>query len=209
MVAVRVYVEGGGDSRRLKRHCRHGFSELFRKVAPAGRMPSVVACGPRWSAYKVFCADLPKYQKAFCMLLVDSEGAVREGVGPWASLKARAADSWDKPKGAADDQAHLMVQCMEAWFLADRDSLAKYYGQGFRANALPARTDIESISKDDLYRDLKEATRQAQSKGEYKEGSHAFDLLALIAPALVREASPHAERLFATLARVAEGRQRI
>ena len=42
-----------------------------------------------------------------------------------------------------------MVQCMEAWFLADKDSLAAYYGNNFKQNALPARPDIENIAKDD------------------------------------------------------------
>ena len=35
--------------------------------------------------------------------------------------------------GATDEQAHLMVQCMEAWFLADRETLAAVFGRGLKA----------------------------------------------------------------------------
>jgi hypothetical protein len=44
-----------------------------------------------------------------------------------------------------------MVQAMEAWFLADREALAEFYGNGFSAQNLPGSpTNIEAIPKDDL-----------------------------------------------------------
>ena len=72
---------------------------------------------------------------------MDSEGPVAQGAGPWAHLRAR--DGWIRPADATDENAHLMVQCMETWFLADRDNLADYFGHGFNPNALPAREEIE------------------------------------------------------------------
>ena len=84
-----------------------------------GRMPSVVASGSRQEAFNDFCAAV-KYD--FIVLLVDSEGPRGKGIQPHGQhLKTR--DSWNQPSGATDDQVHLMVQCMEAWFLADKDSL--------------------------------------------------------------------------------------
>ena len=45
-----------------------------------------------------------------------------------------------------------MVECMEAWFLADRAALLRFYGQGFNENALPATTtNPEQVRKVDLY----------------------------------------------------------
>ena len=56
------------------------------------------------------------------LLLVDSEGPVAAGQTSWQHLKAR--DNWDKPRPVSDDQAFLMVEVMETWFIADRH----YYG---------------------------------------------------------------------------------
>ena len=97
--------------------------------------------------------------------------------------------------GASDESAHLMVQMMESWFLADRDCLARYFGNGFNANALPApQKAIEDISKEDLERALDESPRQS-SKRRYAKGRDSFALLGQIDAAKVIVASPHARRL--------------
>jgi len=129
----------------------------------------------------------------FPVLLVDSEDPVAAGSIGWAHLKTR--DNWDKPAGVAEEQAHLMVQCMEAWFLADRGTLAEFFGSHFYSNALPARTDVENVAKTQLYAALSNATRHCKPKGEYKKGDHAFDLLALIDPQVVQTASERAKKL--------------
>jgi hypothetical protein len=86
-----------------------------------------------------------------------------------------------------------MVQAMEAWFLADRDTLAAYYGQGFRLNALPGdERHIEAISKDDLVPSLEQATSDTKTKGQYHKTRHGFALLALIDPAKVEAGSQYA-----------------
>ena len=62
----------------------------------------------------------------------------------------RKSDNWTQPSVAADNSAQLMVQCMEAWFVADRQSLGAYFGKDFRA-VLPAQRDnVEAIAKNDL-----------------------------------------------------------
>jgi len=100
---------------------------------------------------------------------------------------------------ATDDNAHLRVQCMEAWFIADRGWLAEFYGQGFSLGALPARTDVESIPKADLFAALRQATRSTRTQGEYGKGRHSFDILAGLDPEKVKAASPSAARLITPL----------
>ena len=48
---VKIYVEGGGDTRALRTLCRRGFSEFFAKVGLRGRMPRIVASGGRRQAF--------------------------------------------------------------------------------------------------------------------------------------------------------------
>ena len=194
---VKVYVEGGGDGKSLRTRCREGFSSFFAKANFAGRMPQIIACGGRKSAFDKFrTAWESRKAEEFIILLVDSEDPVADGAGPWLHLRNR--DGWEKPDEARDENAHLMVQCMEAWFLADKDNLAAYFGHGFNRNALPGRQEIEDVAKDDVLGGLGNATRQCK-KGEYGKGRHSFDILEQTDPANVVAASPHARRLVETL----------
>lgn len=194
---VKVYVEGGGDGKSLRTKCRQGFSSFFAKANLTGRMPRIIACGSRDSAFDKFCTALgSRSAEEFVILLVDSEDPVADGAGPWLHLRTR--DQWKKPGVATDDNAHLMVQCMEAWFLADKDGLAAYFGQGFNRDALPDRQEIEDVAKGDVLEGLKSATRQCK-KGEYGKGRYSFDILEQTDPANVMAASPHARRLVETL----------
>ena len=195
---VKVYVEGGGDTRDLKAQCRKAFSSFFGRANLAGRMPSVVACGGRERAYDRFITALRSAGKQeFVVLLVDSEAPVTAGSGPWTHLEER--DGWDKPAGATDDHAHLMVQCMEAWFLADPGALAGYFDDGFRDGALPRRAEVEEVSKPDIERGLKAATRHCKPKGAYHKGRDSFRILEILNPGTVEKASPHAKRFLETL----------
>ena len=193
-MTIKIYVEGGGDGRELRARCRRGFSSFFGKANLIGRMPQVIACGSRQRSCDRFTAALRSASdKKLVVLLVDSEGPVTESSGPWFHLRNR--DGWDKPAGATDENAHLMVQCMEAWFLADKSCLAALFGDGFNRNALPGNQSIEEVAKADVLDGLKRATRQCSSKGAYGKGRHSFDILAEIDPAKVQTASPHAKRL--------------
>ena len=197
---IKVFVEGGGDRDLLRSKCREGFRKFFSEAGLKGRMPRIVASGSRRDAFDDFRAAVRRAKiDDFIVLLVDSEGPVT--TGPWQHLTKR--DNWDPPSGTTDDQVHLMVQCMEAWFLADKDCLVAYYGDDFNQNALPPRQDIENIAKNDVLNGLKKATSSV-SKGEYGKGQHSFDILAQIDPTKVIAASPHAKRLVDTLKTKAE-----
>lgn len=199
---VRIYVEGGGDNDNLHNRCREGFRDFFCKAGLMGHMPQIVASGGRMKAFKDFRKALKKAgAEDFIVLLVDSEDSVGVEESSWAHLKRR--DNWDKPVAATDDNAHLMVQCMESWFLADKDKLATFFGDGFHRKALPARPEVEDISKKDVLDSLKAASRHCGKKGKYDKGQHSFEILASLDPAKVTAASPHAKRLIETLIRKA------
>ena len=209
---MKLYVEGGGDATALKTACREGFSKFLEKAGFKGRMPRVVACGSRSDAFNSFCTAMRNREPA--LLLVDSEALVsdaaqpgdahqpadRAGWLPWQHLQQRQGDGWQKPAGSDDWQCHLMVQCMESWLLADRQTLQTFFGQGFQVNQLPAAgNSIERVSKAQVYEALAKATRSCKSKSQYGKGEHSFKLLGLTDPHKVSEASPWAKRFIETL----------
>lgn len=198
----RLFVEGGGNHNdALKTECRRAFTALLEKAGFKGRMPRIVACGGRRNAFEQFCTALDAGE-GLPILLVDSEAPVIQGF-PWQHVAQRPGDEWVKPADAKEDQLHLMVQCMESWFLADRRALEEFFGQGFKERALPAATGTpEDVGKPDLYRKLEQATRSTKTKRAYDKGRHAFKLLAMLDPTLVRKANPWAERFFSTLDRL-------
>lgn len=109
-------------------------------------------------------------------------------VNPWQHLAER--DQWARPPNTSDDQAHLMVQVMESWFLVDTNALATYFGQGFSMSALPgAGAQIEGVPKDDVISGLRNATRNSR-RGEYHKGRHSPDLLKQVDPKALEQASP-------------------
>ena len=198
MVSITIYVEGGG-SRALNADLREGFRAFLEKGGLSGRLPTCVACGPRSKAYKNFCRALGGVkQDDRALLLVDSEGPIPEGQPVWKYLSDRKDDAWEEPDRATEGDVHLMVQCMEAWFLADVQALSDYFGQGFRRAALPGNPNLEQVQKADIQRGLKAATH-ASSKGAYDKGKHSFAVLGRLDPAKVRAASAYCERLFVTL----------
>ena len=198
---IKIYVEGGGDTNRSLTECRKGFSAFFARVLT--NKPKIRACGGRDQALKkFFTAVRQATETELPLLLVDSEAPLAQEQGVWEHLKAR--DGWDKPAQVKDDQTYLMVQCMESWFLADQAALGRYFGQGFRSNALPPNKSIESIPKKQLLDSLDKAAKETAKKG-YDKGSHSFKILARIDPDKVAEASPHAKDLLDALRRMLDG----
>lgn len=196
---VKLYVEGGGDASALKAACRKGFAMFLEKAGFKGHMPRIVACGSRRDAYDSFCTAVEIGESAF--LLVDSEAPIAfqnqqgecDAWLPWQHLAQ--GDQWQKPANADDLQCHLMVLCMESWFLADRENLQSFFGQGFQVNQLPPIANaIESVGKQEVYQSLASATRACKTKAQYGKGEHSFKILALIDPAKVTASSPWAKR---------------
>lgn len=198
-----LYVEGGGAG-ALKTECRKGFCAFLRRAGVRPE-PRIVACGTRRHAYERFCLAVAAGDTAY--LLVDSEAPVAtehqagspDDGHPWRHLKARPGDGWDVPAGAEGWHCHLMVECMESWFVADASALATYFGQGFAPNALPKRRDVEAISKPTIFGALSTATKACKTKAPYGKGAHSFEILARIDPVSVQAASPWARRFIDAL----------
>jgi len=206
-VRVTIFIEGGGDRDDLRTECRKGFRQFFERAGLKGRMPKPIACGARDAAFDRFRTALSIAKSGeFAILLVDSEDpvaidpATKNHVSPWIHLTSQAR--WTKPATATDDQAHLMVQCMETWFLADPDSLKTYFGPGFKADKIKTHPKLEDVGKSTVFKELAEATATVKTKSKYDDrskGTHSFEILAKLDPAKVREACPHADRLLKTL----------
>ena len=195
MVKAQLYVEGGGNGIQQTR-CRKAFQAFFEKAGLQGRLPRVFASGSRNSAYEDFCTALADEKVDFAILLVDSEEVVDPNVASWSYLRQAG---WDKLTAAHDDQVHLMVQCIEAWFLADPKSLENYFGRNFSADDLPKEGNVEVISKKDLLDGIKSATQKTRNNKTYHKGNDSFKILQMLSPNLVCEASPHAKRLIDVL----------
>jgi hypothetical protein len=188
-VSVKIYVEGGGDNEDTITRCRQGFADYCANAAPQKRRPRIVPCGGQDQTFDKFKTSVQASDAGdLCVLLVDSEGPVGANT-PLAYLSGR--DKREFPQ-LREHQVFLMVQAMEAWFLADREALAEFYDGRFLAKSLRgSATDVESIRKDDLEPCLKHASRPTQ-KGEYHKTKHGFALLASIDPSKVEAGSPHA-----------------
>ena len=197
MVAVTIYVEGGGPGKAGKSKFREGFRKFIERAGFIGNMPGILACGSREDALKDFRVAMKEGEASEVpLLLVDSEAPVRSKNRPWQHL--RSHDNWDRPSGAEERHVHLMVQCMESWFLADVSTLESFFGPGFRSANVSRRHNIEQIPKDDVFKQLESASRGSR-KGAYRKGDHSFALLGLIDPEKVITRSPFAERLIDTL----------
>ena len=194
MVAeIRLYFEGD-------RSLRLGFNAFLKSAIDLMRQRGVrfqaVAGYSTDETIRDFLDAIQDYHDAFVILLVDSDRPDNHNLV--ASVKSLS--SWDTHvgRGVEDDQIHFMVQVMESWFLADKDTLAAYYGRGFLSRRLPQNTNVEQIPKGDVITSLENATRST-SKKKYHKTRHAPDLLSVIDASRVRRAAPNCDRLFTTL----------
>ena len=168
-------------------------------------MPRVVRGGGRNRTFDLFATAIQHPRPGRVpLLLVDSEAAVVVGHSAWQHLHER--DDWDRPRGARNDQVFLMVQVMETWLLADRAALSRYFGAAFRENALRQWPELENVSKPDVLSALARAT--AGCPAPYAKGQISFELLAMIDPARIEAACPHAGALLNCLRTMLTGSRR-
>ena len=190
-----LYIEGGGERKDLRMRFLKGW-RIFFDAAGVGSRTKIVRGGGRQQTFKRFkSAVRGRSADTLPLLLVDSEGPVQAGNSPWLHLQAR--DGWQKPNGAGEDQAFLMVQFMETWFLADTDGLRRYFGSGLSEQAIKQWPELEAVSKDTVLKALAQAT--AACDKAYEKGRTSFELLAHVDPARVRAACPHANALLEKL----------
>lgn len=174
-----LYVVGGGDRNTiLGTQCRKAFSKLFEKAGVIDR-PTVRPKGGREQAFRAFCKELT-IGKNHTWLLVDAEElapALKPGdaADPWAHVKTR--DQWDRPKGATDEQLHLMNVTMETWLLCDREALLKHFKGELNVAKLPADdASLETKPKETINKALAAAITR-KSKAKYDKGQDSFNAL--------------------------------
>ena len=200
-MSVAIYMEGGGQTHGTRAALRQGMEVFLAEIKNACRERGwrwrLVCCGSRNEAYQRFQNALANMEDGIVVLLVDAEDPVG-GMNPVDHLTAR--DGWDF-HGVDSDIVHLMVQTMEAWIVADPNALSIYYRQGFRANALPRRPNLEEVRKAEVAQALDRATERTRP-GRYRKIHHARHLLHRIDPMTVRKRCPHCNRLFDKLLRL-------
>jgi hypothetical protein len=187
---IRVYYEG---DRLLKA----GFSQFFGQLRSSAEMRrcrfQLIAGGSGSTACLDFGLALETHPDAWNILLKDSEG-------PYAGVSSESLCreyGWDRSHRGS---IFWMVEMMESWFHADKDAVEEFYGRGFKKSSLKANSKVEEISKNDLKKGLKAATKNTQ-KGDYFDNktSHGPMLLSAISPVKVQKAAPNCRRLFATV----------
>ena len=183
MVTATLYIEGGGEGKDIRARFREGWNKFFDSAGVGGRTKIVRGAGRRQTFDRFATAVSDSAPGTVPFLLVDSEGPVAPEHSVWRHLHAR--DDWTRPDGAGDDQAFLMVQVMETWFLADREALRNYFGAKFRENAIKAWPNLEEVPKSTVLEALERAT--ASCGKSCSKGKVSFELLARADPARVEK----------------------
>jgi hypothetical protein len=178
---IRIYFEG-------HELLKPGFDSFFAEIKKRARERccgfALISSKSGAEARRDFDLARGANPKARNILLIDSEGPLhRQRAGPHAN------------------SIFWMVEMMEAWFHADKNALAEFYGDGFKSDALKgSEKAVEGIPKRDLESGLTAATRNTK-KGDYfrNKTSHGPKLLAKIDPKLVSQAAPNCALLFQAL----------
>ena len=191
-MSAKIYAEGGGTGQLLDTLFRQAWHAFFLGAGLSGRMPRVVRGQGRAHTFDLFVTAVRNPRPGeLPLLLVDSEEPVAAGHVAWQPLKAR--DNWDRPAGSADDQAFLMVQVMETWFLADGNWLRDYFGAALREQHLRQWPVLEEVPKATVLTALEQATASCAKR--YSKGKVSYEILAKLDPATVEAACPHAKAL--------------
>jgi hypothetical protein len=185
---IRLYVEGGGNSesrKKLRKSFRAFLEKGEERIKRESARLRIIFCGSKSDTYDNFKYSLSDHRQAFNILLVDSDGPKELSQNCWQYLGWNAL-------GTNESHCHLIVQEMEAWFIADIETLKNFYGRRLKEKAI-RNHKVEEIANP------KEALRKA-CQDTYHEIDHAADLLGRVDAAKVRKVSPHCNRLFETLA---------
>lgn len=186
-----IHAEGGGEGQLYDTLFRQAWASFFRHAGLATRMPRVIRGQGREQTIANFIRALRNPDAGVLpLLLVDSEGPVPSGQSAWEFLNGDAGIPLPQ---TVSGQVFLMVQLMETWFLADPETLRRYFGQEFRDNAFRAWPSLEAVPKQTVLSTLAQAT--AGCKRPYAKGKVSFDLLGQVNPTRVESSCPHARQL--------------
>lgn len=201
MTDHRLYIEGGGDSKAMRRRCGRAFGELLEKAGFVDCLPRLVARGSRNEVFDAFkTAHAQATDDQFIAMLIDSEDPAPVPADPlkqktWDHLWGR--DSWPRPGGTTDLQVLFMTTCMEAWISADGSTLREHYGHNLIESRLPSAADLESQNRRELMNKLVRATEQCTNT--YEKGNRSFELFAKLSPEALKALLPSFRRTIAIL----------
>lgn len=194
---VRVYIEGGAEGGAADSDFRAGWKKFLKELHDLARANDyhsleIVRGKSRGNTFNRFKGHKNEYPNDLCVLLVDAETAVQDGVSVWDVVRRRGGDEWQRPSWATDSHLYLMVHFVETWLLTDQDALRTFFKQGFNHKPLPT-TNLEGRSKEEIEQALRRAT-QTSSKGAYRHGQ-AHEIIGLIGQDKVKTLR-HGQRLF-------------
>lgn len=182
-------------------------SANFANAPDWKRCQHFVVCGSRNDTYDSFrTAVIIGGGDSYPLLLVDSEDplatadASQHAPAAWAHLQNR--DGWSRPLNTANDQAQLMVTCMETWVMGDQVALKEFFGGDLRQNRLLAANDLEDRTRHEVQESLEMATSDCGPRRMYRKGKRSFQVLATLDPMTLRANLPHFRRFMDTLKQV-------
>ena len=196
MVAeVTIHFEGHSN-------LRPGFHKLFEPHVNNARQQRIrfklIAGGSRTEAVKDFLRSCRSQPSNVNVLLIDSEGPISDTASAIQSL--RTQNFWDGSVACDDDQVNLMVQAMEAWFIADPQALINHFGQDFDIKVLPSPQNAESVAPGDLTTAIRHGLRHS-GRRRYDKVIDGVKLLQLIDHVEVGQYCRHFKRLMDYLLR--------
>ena len=177
---------------------RRAWQIFFSKAGVDGQMLEIAVGGGQHEAFALFNSQLDRYMKdnetePRPLLLVDSEEPVAAGHTVWEHLRARVQHRFQQPAEADDDSAHMMVQAMETWFIADPPALQRFFDVSLDTSVFQNSSPLETILKEDALDMLRQATLRCRR--HYSKGRRSYGILAEIDPQTVAAACPHADQL--------------
>jgi hypothetical protein len=205
---VRVYIEGGSEGRAADSDFRRGWRKFLNELHELARANGyhgldVVRGKGRADAFRRFQHHREAHPGDLCVLLVDAETAVSEGIRVWDIVANREEDKWQRPSWATEDHLYLMVHTVETWLLADQDALRNFFKRDFDPSPLPT-TNLEDRPKNEIEKALKKATKDSL-KGPYRHGQ-AHEIIEIVQRERVKRLR-HGQRLFNSLGRLITGEE--